>query len=153
MGCQLSDIAEALCFTSQPIVSVFVPGNLGGSTLNVEFDGVAPAEVRSFVLEREDPNWFPYSHVTEYELVFEELPGDLHSYLGRCLLAASNATGTVVWLGFEGSFHFDNLFTNDVASQIYGVCAPGGEPVVATDLETLKTAAWRSVISSFRDQI
>ena len=54
----------------------------------------------------------------------------------------------MVWLGFEGSFHFDNLLTEAVAPQVYGVCAPGGEPVVATDLPTLATPDWRLVIAA-----
>ncbi|MEU5724236.1 hypothetical protein ABZ783_20730 [Micromonospora sp. NPDC047738] len=116
---------------------------------NFEFGGTAPAEVQTYLLERDDPDSFPYAWVTEYDLVFDELPADLDAYLVHCLGVACAAGDSVVWLGFEGSFHFDNVLTDAIAPQIYGVGAPGREPVVAPDLETLKTPAWRLIVRSF----
>ncbi|MGC4876489.1 hypothetical protein ACLQ26_09550 [Micromonospora sp. DT43] len=147
-----ADLASGLRFAAQPVVSVFVPGTPAVSP-NFVFGGTAPAEVQRYSLEREEPDSFPYACVTEYDLIFDELPTDLDGYLRACLSAAALAGGSVVWLGFEGSFHFDNILTETVAPQVYGVGAPGVEPVVAPDLATLKTLEWRSVVTSFRSRL
>ncbi|MFC0508341.1 hypothetical protein [Micromonospora costi] len=147
-----ADLASGLRFAAQPVVSVFVPG-VPAVSPNFEFGGTAPAEVQTYSLERDDPGPFPYATVTEYDLVFDELPADLHGYLSHCLRAACAVADGVVWLGFEGSFHFDDILTEAIAPQIYGVCAPGVEPVVAADLDTLRTPEWRSVIGSFRRRL
>jgi hypothetical protein len=146
------ELGSGLYFGAQPVVSVFVPGAPEIRPI-FEFDDVTPVEVQTYRLEREDPNSFPYPVVTEYDLVFDVLPADLHGYLRESLRAACAAADTVVWLGFEGSFWFSNILTEEIAPQIYGACAPGGEPVVAADLNTLRTAEWRSVISSYRGQL
>lgn len=148
----VADLALGLRFAAQPVVSVFVPGSLAAPP-DFVFGGAAPAEVQTYPLERDDPGSFPYACVTEFDLVFDDLPADLHAYLAHCLRVACAAGDSVVWLGFEGSFHFDDILTDAIAPQIYGVCAPGVEPVVAPDLDTLKTPAWRSVIASFRSRL
>lgn len=138
-----ADLAAGLRFAAQPAVSVFVPGAPAGVPGFVA-GGAAPLEVNTYLLERGDP----YACVTEYDLVFDELPPDLHSYLAHCLRVVYAAGGTVVSLGFEGSFHLDHILSEAVAPQVYGVCAPGGEPVVAKDLAILRTPEWRVVITS-----
>ncbi|MGW5560015.1 hypothetical protein ACWER9_22675 [Micromonospora sp. NPDC003944] len=138
-----ADLASGLRFAAQPVVSVFVPG-VPARVPEFAGDGVVPLAVQTYSLERDDP----YACVTEYDLVFDELPPDLHRYLAHCLRVACAVGETVVWLGFEGSFHFDHLLSEAAAPQVYGVCAPGGEPVVAPDLRTLRTPQWRLVVTS-----
>ncbi|MEU8220320.1 hypothetical protein AB0C47_31630 [Micromonospora taraxaci] len=147
-----SDLASGLRFAAQPVVSVFVPGTPAVSP-NFVFGGTAPAEVQTYSLEREDPGAFPHASVTEFDLVFDELPADLGGYLKDCLRAACSASGRVVWMAFEGSFHFDHILTEAIAPQVYGICAPGDDPVVVPDLETLKTPHWRSVVASYRSRL
>ncbi|MFG1895501.1 hypothetical protein ACGFIP_15925 [Micromonospora zamorensis] len=146
------DLASGLRFAAQPVVSVFVPGTPAVSP-NFVYGGTAPTEVQTYSLEQEEPGSFRYACVTEFDLVFDELPADLGGYLQACLSAACSASANVVWLGFEGSFHFDDILTEAVAPQVYGVCAPGDDPVVAPDLATLRTPEWRSVVASFRSRL
>ncbi|MEU8285908.1 hypothetical protein AB0C01_16395 [Micromonospora sp. NPDC048905] len=138
-----AELASGLRFAAQPVVSVFVPG-VPAEVPEFADGDVVPIEVLTYSLERDDP----YACVTEYDLVFDELPPLLHPYLAHCLRVACAAGDTVVWLGFEGSFDFDQLLIETLAPQVYGVCAPGGEPVVAKDLSVLRTPEWRAVIAS-----
>lgn len=147
-----SDLASGLYLGAQPLVSVFVVGT-PATPPNFEIGGVVPAQVRTYQLERDDPEVFPYACVTTYDLVFDELPTDLQSYLRGCLRAACAAGNAVAWLGFEGSFHFGNILTAAIAPQIYGVCAPGREPAVVPDLEALKTPGWRSTVTGLREHL
>jgi hypothetical protein len=147
-----ADLASALRFAARPVISVFVPGSQP-SPPDFTSGGTAPVEVQTYLLERDDPGWFPHPVVTEYDLVFDELPADLHAYLAHCLRVGCAAGGTVVWLGFEGSFHFDHVLTDVSAPQTYGVGAPGVDPVAAPDLPALRTPGWRAVIRSFRDRL
>ncbi|WBB65369.1 hypothetical protein [Micromonospora sp. WMMD812] len=80
----VADLASGLRFAAQPVVSVFVPGTPAVSP-NFDFGGMAPVEVQRYPLERDDPDSFPYSRVTEYDLVLDELPADLHAYLIHCV--------------------------------------------------------------------
>lgn len=56
----------------------------------------------------------------------------------------------ITWLTFEGAFHFDHPFTDDIADQIYGYCVPAAEPVVVWDHEILKSERWKREISEVR---
>ncbi len=147
-----AELGSGLYFGAQPVINVFVLAAVAEPP-SFEFGGVAPAETLAYPYARDDPGAHPHSYVTEFNLVFDVLPTDLRSYLSRCLRAASTAGDSMAWLGFEGSFGFDDILSDADAPQIYGVCAPGGEPVVATDLDALKTPEWRSIISSFRSQL
>ncbi|MET8359660.1 hypothetical protein [Micromonospora sp. NPDC005171] len=140
-----ADLASGLRFAAQPVVSVFVPGVPARVPEFADGD-VVPVAVQAYSLERDDR----YACVTEYDVVFDELPPLLHRYLTHCLRVACAAGETVVWLGFEGSFHFDQLLTEANAPQVYGVCAPGGEPVVTPDLRTLATPQWRLLVAAHR---
>ncbi|GAB4102226.1 hypothetical protein GCM10028790_12440 [Micromonospora taraxaci] len=148
-----SDLASGLRFAAQPVVSVFVPGTPVVSP-NFVFGGTTPAEVRTYSLEQDDPpGSFPCARVTEFDLVFDVLPADLGHYLEDCLKVACSASASVVWMAFEGSFHFDHILTEAIAPQVYGICAPGDDPVIVPDLETLKTPHWRSVVASYRSRL
>jgi hypothetical protein len=147
-----AELAAGLRFAAQPVISVFVPGR-PSSPPDFTSGGTTPAEVQTYPLERDGPGWFPYPVVTEYDLVFDELPAGLHDYLAHCLRVASAAGGTVVWLGFEGSFHFDDILGDASAPQTYGLAAPGTDPVVAPDLDALRSPQWRAVVRSFRDRL
>ena len=142
-----ADLAVGLQWAGQPIISIYVPGK-PATPPDFVFGGVAPAAVMTFPLEGDSR-----IHVTNYDLVFDELPTDLCSYIGECLRAASAAGDTVAWAQFEGSFGIDEQLSDEDAPQIYGACAPGGEPAVAPDPESRRSPAWLSVIRSFRSQL
>ena len=63
----------------------------------------------------------------EYDLQFRDQPEDLPQVLTQVLNATSRTGCRVAWLAFEGSFHFDELLTDKVADQIYGVYAAGAK--------------------------
>ncbi|MEO6086534.1 MAG: hypothetical protein ABIQ18_25815 [Umezawaea sp.] len=58
---------------------------------------------------------------------------NLTPQLEACLSTACRHPGSVAWPTFEGSFHFDHLLTDDVADQVYGLCAHGDIPLVVVE--------------------
>jgi hypothetical protein len=90
------------------------------------------------------------SLVYEYNFEFEVLPKDLKKPLEACLRTACEHPGSVAWLAFEGSFHFDHILTESVADQIYGVCATGDSPLVVLDDEPAARAALRDRMRAYR---
>jgi hypothetical protein len=109
-----------------------------------------PSSVRSYYLEDEE-RVLGGLRTYEYDLDFKELPGELRSYLEECLRQACDGGAKLAWLGFEGSFSFDYLLADQVADQIYGVCATGSEPTVVLDDATLVSASWKTELSRFRE--
>jgi hypothetical protein len=88
--------------------------------------------------------------IWEYDLTFHDISQEFVPYLMQCLQKACAGADGVAWLGFEGSFHFDHLFTEDIADQIYGYCMAGGEPVVVWDSELLESDRWKRCISDVK---
>ncbi|MDF5757366.1 hypothetical protein [Spongiactinospora sp. TRM90649] len=149
----MSDIVEALMWDGvRCMISVFA-AHTGDETPSVDFraDATAPTRVRVFELVAEEGRR-PERRVAEYDLTFDEVPPGLAGYLRVCLLRACSAeTSVVAWLGFEGSFHFDHLLTEDVAHQIYGVCAGSGPPKLALEAEERRGDRWREVLRRHAD--
>jgi hypothetical protein len=71
--------------------------------------------------------------VDEYDFDFQASPVNLTPQLESCLHTACRNPGSVAWLAFEASFHFDHLLADDVANQVYGLCAYGDVPLVVVD--------------------
>lgn len=150
MGPLVSSIREAVCWSGPAIINLFTLGRIEECLHEETFDisGVRPEELEIFRLHtelgaRELIVW-------EYDLTFRDISEDLIPYLLLCLERASADADGVAWLAFEGSFHFDHLFTADIAEQIYGYCTPGGEPVVVWDSEILKSGRWKRRIGDVK---
>ncbi len=109
-----------------------------------------PNRTRTYRLEDDRDALTALSLVYEYNFEFEVLPKDLKKPLEACLRTACEHPGSVAWLAFEGSFHFDHILTESVADQIYGVCATNDSPLVTLDDDAAARAALRDRMRAYR---
>ncbi|MEZ7129287.1 hypothetical protein ACBR40_28485 [Nonomuraea sp. AD125B] len=134
------------------VISVFVVhARETAPALDFRTDQMAPRQVKVYELEDED-DLLPGRRVTEYDLIFDGVPERLPGYLEVCLGRACEV-GVVAWLGFEGSFHFSELLTPDIASSIYGVCASGSPVELALEAEERAGERWREVLQRHADAL
>ncbi|TMR11257.1 hypothetical protein ETD86_36345 [Nonomuraea turkmeniaca] len=54
---------------------------------------------------------------------------------------------------FEGSFHFNDLLTSDIAHLVYGVCASGSPVELALEAEKRAGERWREVLRRHADAL
>ncbi|MET9381068.1 hypothetical protein ABZY09_08220 [Streptomyces sp. NPDC002928] len=149
----MSSLKEAISWSGPAVVVLFTLGRVESSLQEGEFDllGTRPDEVELFGISAEP--WERQAVVWEYDLTFEEGhldDQDFPAYLRECLRKASVHAEGIAWLTFEGAFHFDHLFTDDIADQIYGYCVAGDEPVVTWDHEIMKSDRWKREIRQVR---
>ncbi|MEU6229094.1 hypothetical protein [Streptomyces sp. NPDC047042] len=133
------------------MVTVFVIG-AGNEPLppqTFHLAGLTPDKVRPCMLQ-EQPAAIASHGLMSYDLTFHDTSLALSTYTCEALRRLCADGRAVAWAGFEGSFHYDHLLTEDIASSVYGYCASGAEPVVAWDLATLRSAAWRQRIAETR---
>lgn len=117
--------------------------------LRFETEAVRPSSVRSYYLEDEE-RVLGGLRTYEYALDFEELPRELRSYLEDCLRQACDGGAKLAWLAFEGSFSFEYILADEVADQVYGVCATNRGPVLALDDATREGDSWKVELGKFR---
>ena len=147
----MNEVQEGLRLTGPAMVTVFVIG-AGNEPLHPEtfhLAGLTPDEVHPFMLEDQPAAIAPLG-LMSYDLTFRDPTPDLSAYTCEALRRLCAAGPAVAWAGFEGSFHYDHLLTDDIASSVYGYCASGTEPVVAGDFATLRGEAWRQRMSEAR---
>ncbi len=147
------DVRAGIQWRSQPEICVFV-ATREAPPAAVDFSGLDPPPETSPAYPLEDaegllPGW----SVTELDLRFAEIPEPLARYLRDVLRTARDTTGGVVWLGFEGSFHFEHVLTPDVATSVYGVCAPGMPPQVAITRLELESEQWAAAVAAVRERV
>ncbi|MEV5560654.1 hypothetical protein AB0L44_44065 [Nonomuraea wenchangensis] len=132
------------------MISVFVVhGDEAAPSLDFRSGQVVPRQVKVYELEDEDDR-LPGRRVTEYDLIFDEVPEQLPGYLEDCLGRVCRL-GVVAWLGFEGAFNFNNLLTPDIAHLVYGVCASGSPVALALEAEERAGERWREVLQRHAD--
>ncbi|MEU6725856.1 hypothetical protein ABZ917_19310 [Nonomuraea wenchangensis] len=149
----MSDIGEALMWDGvQCMISVFVVHtDEAAPSLDFRSGQVVPRQVKVYELEDEDDR-LPGRWVTEYDLIFDEVPEQLPGYLEACLRRACQV-GVVAWLGFEGAFNFNHLLTPDIANLVYGVCASGSPVELALESEERAGERWREVLQRHADAL
>ncbi len=136
-----------------PVVSMFVvsPSQVTADLAGMwHVDELQSLETYRLEDDRQGTNSTP---VHEYDFQLATLPADLQQRLENCLRAACEIPGSVAWLAFEGSFHFDHLLTEDVAGQIYGVCASGESPVVVLDDEPASRRVLGEQLAVYRGRL
>lgn len=146
-------LKDAITWSGQAVVILFTIGRVDSRLDEGEFDisGTRPDEVGLYEMVSEPRQ--RQATVREYDLTFPEGRLDepeFPSHLRECLRKASAHAEGIAWLTFEGAFHFDHLFTDDIADQIYGYCVTGDEPVVVWDLEIMKSDRWKREIREVR---
>ncbi|WP_159027572.1 MULTISPECIES: hypothetical protein [unclassified Streptomyces] len=147
----MDEVQEGLCFAGPAMVTVFVIG-AGNEPLPPEtfhLAGLVPDEVHPYKLQEQPAAIAPLG-LMSYDLTFHDTSLDLSTYTCEALRRLCADDRAVAWAGFEGSFHYDHLLTEDIASSVYGCCASGAEPAVARDFATLRSAAWRQRIAETR---
>lgn len=158
-------VREALCWSGvDAMVSLFfvpasedrvqaevlVRGADKPTPVDMAQNGERPSAVNSWRLEPEDDE--PgCSCVIEIDARFPAVPNDLEAYLRACLQAALDSGASVAWCGFEGSFNFNSLLTDDVAPAVYAVADADGIAIAAEGQRA--SAAWRERLASARAQL
>ncbi|MBV7700079.1 hypothetical protein [Streptomyces sp. TRM70350] len=146
----MSSLKEAITWSGPAVVILFTLGRAESSLGQEEFDvaGTRPDEVEIFPISPEPGG--RKAVVREYDLTFHDVDQVAAPYLRQCLRKAAAHAEGIAWLAFEGAFHFDHLFTDDIADQIYGYCVTGEDPVVAWDHATLASDGWKQGIGEVR---
>ncbi|MGW4898197.1 hypothetical protein ACWEQL_39040 [Kitasatospora sp. NPDC004240] len=144
-------VQELLDWRGPASVNVFVAG-AGNTPLPAgafHLAGLVPDEVLPFPLLGQ-PAAIARLGLISYDLDFEDITLDLRGYTGAALRRVCADGPAVAWAAFEGSFHYDELLTDQVAHQVYGLCVSGGDPVVEWDTVGLRTAGWRRRVAGAR---
>lgn len=149
----MSRVREALHWDGfNPRVSLFL---VSGGDTEIDFSQAwedRPRQVELYrLVEDSDPGRIRVVH--EYDFDFDTLPVDLTPQLQACLSTACRAAGSVAWLAFEGSFHFDHLLTDDIADQVYGLCAHGDAPLVVVEDEPESKALLKKRLAGYRERL
>ncbi|MFI0540575.1 hypothetical protein ACH3VS_17035 [Streptomyces sp. WSLK1-3] len=149
----MTSLKEAITWSGPAVVLLFTLGRRESDLDESQFDllGTRPDGVALFPVSTE--SWDRQAVVQAYDLTFEEERVDdpeLPGYLRECLRKASEHAEGIAWLTFEGAFHFDHLFADDIADQVYGYCLAGSEPVVVWDREIMKSDRWKREIREVR---
>ncbi|MFB4317446.1 hypothetical protein [Actinomadura sp. 21ATH] len=149
----MTSTREAVCWGGPAVVTLFTLGRVEECLREDAFEipGMRPDEI-DIIRMRPEPDVKEVA-VWEYDLVFHDVDQDIASYLLQCLPRVCAGAEGVAWSAFEGSFHFDHLFTDDVAEQIYGYCMAGEEPAVAWEDEIRKSSGWKRRISDARSAV
>lgn len=151
----MNEIEEAVIWSGPAVISLFTLGASDYALRVEEFEmiGMKPNDVEMFRLGPDPEGQRGIVH--EFDLTFDDSDHDFVPYLRECLKKASTEADGIAWLAFEGSFHYDHLFTRDAAEKIYGYCIPYGTPVAIWDGAILKSDQWKCEISevhSFMDR-
>jgi len=146
----VSSIKEAICWSGPAVIILFTLGRAEACSQEGEFDisGMRPDSVETFPISAEPGG--REAIIWEYDLTFDDVDQEFAPYLRQCLRKAAESAEGIAWLAFEGAFHFDHLFTEDVADKIYGYCVKEGDPVVAWDHEVLRSDRWKGGVRGVR---
>jgi hypothetical protein len=149
----MSRVREALHWDGfSPRVSLFL---VSRSRTEIDFFQAwedRPRQVKLYrLMDDSDPGRIRV--VYEYDFDFDTLPVNLTPQLEACMRTACQNPGSVAWLAFEGSFHFDHLLTDDVADQVYGLCAYGDVPLVFVEDELESKALLEARLVDYRDRL
>lgn len=149
----MGSVSDAIQWTgTSAIVSLFVvaPSSVTPH-VKMTHRATSPFQVRSYELV-DDEVVLPERCVHEFDAEFGDVPRDLESYLHDCLAEALEAGGLVAWLGFEGSFDFHHLLTDDIATEIYGVGDVEGISVVLSE-DQIRSRDWLDRVRSARAKL
>ncbi|GAB3698133.1 hypothetical protein GCM10027589_59570 [Actinocorallia lasiicapitis] len=154
MGSVVSSLRDALCWDGvAPMISCWLVARVPSAPeLDFSIGTDSPESVSIFEMSRDVP--MPEDiGIFEYDLRFESLPDSLEGYLREILLRAVRVNGIVAWLGFEGSFHYDHLLTDDIAPQVYGLCSASTDPLLAVHEVMRNGDSWRDTMRLYREEL
>jgi hypothetical protein len=150
MGAAVSRLAQALSWSGKDVtMSLFVVAH-GDPAPAVQppSDSTRPLRTRQYRLV-DDAARLDGRSVCEIDLVFDEVPVDLEGVVRGWLRAAVAAGGIVAWFGFEGSFDFEHVLTDDTASQVFAFADRQSEHL-AIDDRYRDSQAWAAEVTRAR---
>ncbi|MFF9660404.1 hypothetical protein [Streptomyces griseoluteus] len=144
-------VDEYLCWRGPLSVNVFVigAGNIPLPKEAFHLVGMVPDAYLPYPL-LEQPEAVERLGLVSYDVDFVDTSLDLRQYTRAVLRRLCADTRAVAWAAFEGTFHYDELLTDQVADQVYGYCTTGAEPVVEWDVTALRSEKWRRGIAGAR---
>jgi hypothetical protein len=151
MGSEMSGFVDAVSSWSEAgvVLSLFLVGPLESVSRPPVVAG--SVKVVSYYLEDPDRDLGPLE-VYEHDLRFGVVPDDLERIVGLWLAAGIDGGAEVAWFGFEGSFHFEHLLTQDIADAVYGVADRTGV-YLALDDARRESDEWAQQIRGCRQQL
>ncbi|MEU2156534.1 hypothetical protein ABZ532_16195 [Streptomyces sp. NPDC019396] len=150
----MSRLLKALCWDDdETVISLFAAApSAEPIDLTFDIDGCSPDRITTYHLE--DVEFILNGlQVVEYDLSFVTLPAALGPYLESCLEQVCERGARVAWLGFEGSFDYDNLLTDSVARMLYGVAAQSQPTVLMLDDDLRDGSEWPKILHSYRSKL
>lgn len=150
----MSRVLDAIAWDGvTPVVSLFlITAAQDAPDLASAWENDSVKLIKNYRLE-DDRNTSNLPVVLEIDFELEAIPVGIKQDLESCLQLACDAPGSVAWLAFEGSFHFDHILTDTVADQIYGICATGDSPLVVLDDGPAGQAALRERMHAYRSRL
>lgn len=143
-------IAEAITWDGRgATLLLFVVAAADAPAMRPVNAGWLPREMRTYDLEDAE-GLLGGRVVREFDLRYDTVPEPLGDCVTSWLRAAVDAGAELAWFAFEGSFHFDDLLTPDIAEQVFGVAADTGEIAIAIDDDYRTGPDWVAVLERFR---
>lgn len=110
-----------------------------------------PNHVRTYELD-DELRLLGGRHVYEYDIVWEQVPGDFEEIVTACLVDARRQGAIVAWFAFEGSFDLEYILHPDIAKHIYAVAAGDGVELAVDDDYRLSDD-WRQLLGGLHDWV
>lgn len=90
--------------------------------------------------------------VREYDLRFKKLPSELVVLVTAWLESAISGGGEVAWFGFEGSFDYEHLLSDDIAGSVFAVGSRSGI-YLALDDDFRSSSEWTDRLGEIRREL
>jgi len=110
-----------------------------------------PDRIKVFPL-MDEQDLLPGREVVEYDVVFLEMPRDPEGVVSAWLEVSLEAGAEFSWFAYEGSFSYDEVLTESIATCVYGVAA-AGVMATALDDELRDGDRWREQVVSLRRRL
>jgi hypothetical protein len=111
----------------------------------------SPTRVRTYHMDDPDQYSIPL-RCREYDLVFNQLPGDIPEIVTSWLAAMLRSGAEVAWFAFEGSFDFKHLLTADIANQVFAVADSAGISLALSD-EYRESMTWADSVVAIKARL
>lgn len=101
-------------------------------------------------MDEQEP--LPSREAVEYDVVFLEMPRDPEGVVSAWLEASLEAGAEFSWFAYEGSFSYDEVLTESIATHVYGVAA-AGVMATASDDGLRDGDRWREQVVALRRRL
>jgi hypothetical protein len=153
MGPAVSRLTDALSWSGRDVTLILFAVFPGHAELDIArpMNAPEPEAIRTYHLEDLDA-CLGGRECHEYDLVYERVPSRLDSVVVSWIEAALAAGADFAWFGYEGSFDFDHILTEDIANQIFAVGSSQGIDL-ALDDDYRDSPGWVARLVGRRDEL